>query len=580
MEKTKTLICGVFSLAVLAGFVCIKKEMEGLHNTKMKVSEPSLLEKINLAEATKPSNEAEEYLRYCKNEIDKDNQSINIQRLIELADRIRYEEIKKLFDVCRGRTREVVGYRLIRFLLHFGELHQLDKTIKLFKNEYPNSIFAGDILQIEKKIMDLVSVSPNKVGILLPLTGKYRHFGEQFIKNLELFQGFLRIENEAENDLRYISNDGFEFVIRDTQGDEKLVEKIVTEIITKENVIAILGPVFLQESVKAASISNKYRVPIMILSRKDDITETGNYVFRNCLTNKIQATYLARYAIEKLKLETFGIIYPNNNYGVELTNYFWDEVERNNKEITGVEYYEVDQTTFTAPARKITGKFYPELRTKKKDEEIELPKWAEGLTGARLEALLKKMKTNFPPIVDFDALFIPDYYDKVSLVVPAIAYEDVMFTNAKKKEIENAQKVLGISKIKPVQLLGANGWNSEELIRRMGRYAENAIFIDGFFADSENEATKKYVAEYFSKYQSKPNLIDSQFYDSILITLYILRDRRPQSRDEFRDALLNIKGLIGSSGEIKVNEQREILRPLKILSVKNQAIVEVDEIKF
>jgi len=579
MRKIHIIFSVTVILTILSGFICTKRELMA-----EKSSNPSKQElpanTVKTAESVRYSPEAEEFIRYYEKNSSTQNTKDLLKRLSELADRIKFEEIKKLTEVTHNEAKEVLRYRLIRYYLHFGETYKLSSEIATFRKEFPNSAFIKEISLIEKNIQSIVNVSPNKIGILLPLSGKYKTFGEQFIKNLELFSGFLRVENPDENDLRYVSNDGLELVFRDTEGDENKAEKAASELIMKENVLAILGPVFLQESVKVAYLSNKYKVPVMILSRKDDITETGEYVFRNCLTNKMQATYLARYAVEKLKLETFGIIYPNNNYGVELTNYFWDEIDRNNKEITGVEYYEVDQTTFTAPARKITGKFYPELRTKKKTEDIELPKWAEGLSGARLEALLKKMKANFPPIVDFDALFIPDYYDKASLVVPAIAYEDVMFTNARKKELENAQKVLGINKIKPVQLLGANGWNSDELIKRMGKYAENAIFIDGFFADSENEATKKYVSEYSLRYQTKPNLIDSQFYDSILITLNILRNKKPQTRDEFKDALKNIQGITGSAGELKTNNIREIVRPLKILSVKDQTIVEIDEIRF
>ncbi|MCX7958252.1 MAG: ABC transporter substrate-binding protein [Deltaproteobacteria bacterium] len=579
MKKIYFILTGSILIVLLTGFICSKRGVIADEKKALQYSSKTRPD-VKIAESDKYSAEAEEFLKFWEKNINTKDTRALIHQLSLLSDKIRYEEIKRLITVTHGEAKEVLRYRLIRLYLHFGEMYILSNEIREFRKEFPNSVFIKDISLVEKKIQNIINVSPNKIGVLLPVSGKYKNFGEQFIKNIELFQGFLRVENPDENDLRYVSSDGIEFVFRDTEGEESKVEQAINDLIMKENVIAILGPVFLQESQKAAYISNKFKVPVIILSRKDDITETGEYVFRNCLTNKMQATYLARYAIEKLKFETFGIIYPNNSYGVELTNYFWDEVERNNKEITGVEYYEVDQTTFTAPARKITGKFYPELRTKKKNEEIELPKWAEGLSGARLEALLKKMKSNFPPIVDFEALFIPDYYDKVSLVVPAVAYEDVMFTNAGKKELENAQKVLGVNKIKPVQLLGANGWNSEELIRRMGKYAENALFIDGFFPDSENEATKKYVTEYLSRYHSKPNLIDSQFYDSILITLHLLRNKKPQTREEFRDALKNVQGLTGSAGEIKITSHREIVRPLKILTVKDQTITEIDEIRF
>ncbi len=568
----------IFTIIFVMGFLCARKEID-TSNEKSMVKEIEKTQTI-ISKAPSLSKDAQDFINFYENNRAKKDYNEIIKGLSEIADRLKYEDVLQLSEIARSEAREVILYRLIRFYLHFGDFYKLMNLLNTYKSEFKDSTFKNEIISIEKRINNIVAVSSNKIGVLIPLSGKYKTFGEQFIKNIELFPNLLKVENPDEKDLRYVSSDGIEFVLKDTEGDENRIEKLVMELIQKENVIAILGPVFIQESIKAAYLANKYRIPIIILSRKDDITEYGEYVFRNCLTNKIQATHLARYAVEKLGIERFGIIYPNNHYGVELTNYFWDEVDRLNKSITGIESYDVDQTTFAAPARKITGKFYPELRTKRKTEEIELPKWAQGLSGARLEALLKKMKTNYPPIVDFEGLFIPDYFDKASLVVPAVAYEDVMFTNAKKKELENAEKILGIKNIKPVQLLGANGWNSEELIKRMGKYAENAIFIDGFFANSENEAVKKYVAAFNSKYNSMPNLIDSQFYDTILITLHILRNNRPQTRDDFSKALLNLPTISGSAGELKVTKEREIMRPLKILTVKDQKIVELEEIKF
>lgn len=568
----------ILILIFLTGYSCTKKEITSKGELRL-AKEVNALRTASI-KTQSISKEAEQFLTYYERHRNSKTQDILIKGLSEIADRLSYEDTLRLADIVREEAREVILYRLIRFKLHYGDFYDLMNRIQTFKNEFSDSVFKEDVLSIEKRIQCIVSVSPNKVGVIVPLSGQYKSFGERFIKNIELFPNFLRVEDPEENDLRYISSDGFEFVFKDTQGDENRIEDLVMTLIQNENVIAIIGPVFIQESIKTAYLANKYHVPAIVLSRKDNITQSGKYVFRNCLTNRMQATAIARYAIERLGIERFGIIFPNNSYGVELTNYFWDEVERNHKSVTGVEYYDVDQTTFTAPARKITGKFYPELRAKRKTDEIELPKWAKGLSGARLEALLKKMKTNLPPIIDFDALFIPDYYDKVSLVVPALAYEDVMFTNAKKKDIENAKKILGIKEIRPVQLLGANGWNSEELIRRLGTYAENAIFIDGFFADSPNESARQYVTSYTSRYRTRPNLIDSQFYDTILITLHILRNNKPQNRDDFLKALIEMPELVGSSGILKINNNREILRPLKILTVKEQKIVELDEIRF
>ncbi|NIQ94532.1 MAG: hypothetical protein GWN87_10185, partial [Desulfuromonadales bacterium] len=64
--------------------------------------------------------------------------------------------------------------------------------------------------------------------------------------------------------------------------------------------------------------------------------------------------------------------------------------------------------------------------------------------------------------VDFDALFIPDYADRVGMIAPQLAYYG----------------------IEELPLLGINGWNSPDLLRVAGAFVEGAIFVDGFFAYS------------------------------------------------------------------------------------------------
>ena len=58
-----------------------------------------------------------------------------------------------------------------------------------------------------------------------------------------------------------------------------------------------------------------------------------------------------------------------------------------------------------------------------------------------------------PPIVDFDALFIPDEHDKIVLIAPQLAFHDVT----------------------GVRLLGSSGWVDPELIEIGRRCARDAL---------------------------------------------------------------------------------------------------------
>jgi branched-chain amino acid transport system substrate-binding protein len=74
------------------------------------------------------------------------------------------------------------------------------------------------------------------------------------------------------------------------------------------------------------------------------------------------------------------------------------------------------------------------------------------------------------PILDFDAVFIPDAPKKAGLVIPQLAYYD----------------------IRDVYLLGTNLWNSRTLLEMSGDYMKSTLIVDGFFAESQSEAGQRF----------------------------------------------------------------------------------------
>src|SRR5258708_6102755 len=96
-------------------------------------------------------------------------------------------------------------------------------------------------------------------------------------------------------------------------------------------------------------------------------------------------------------------------------------------------------------------------------------------------ALLKNQQA---PIVDFDALFIPDAARTVRLVAPAVASEDVITAGCDVKELEVVKKTTRNEQLRTVQLLGTSLWDSPDLVdERSGvaRYVQCSIFIDTFY---------------------------------------------------------------------------------------------------
>ena len=84
----------------------------------------------------------------------------------------------------------------------------------------------------------------------------------------------------------------------------------------------------------------------------------GDYVFRNFITPGMQVKTLVSYAIKKLQLKRFAILYPDENYGKTFMNLFWDEVIALGGKVVGAEPYNINHTDFADPIKKLVGLNY------------------------------------------------------------------------------------------------------------------------------------------------------------------------------------------------------------------------------
>ena len=85
------------------------------------------------------------------------------------------------------------------------------------------------------------------------------------------------------------------------------------------------------------------------------IVEKSPYIFRNALTRKIQARFLAEYSINTLNLRRFTILYPMEPFGEELKEEFLKAVEGFGGEIVGVSSYDRSQNDFKKQILQLGG---------------------------------------------------------------------------------------------------------------------------------------------------------------------------------------------------------------------------------
>jgi len=406
-------------------------------------------------------------------------------------------------------------------------------------------------VSIGRELLDRLSkktggVNPDgaiTVGCLLPLSGPYALYGQEVLNGIQLGMNIFSSRLEGMP---------IELVIKDTMGEPEIAAKGVDELVTNDNVTVIVGPLASGESVAAAKKAQEQGVPIITLTQKDGITREGDMVFRNFLIPSKEIDALLNRAMTEMGIKKFAILYPDKTYGGYMKDLFREKVSRMGGTITAVASYKPDQTDFSDSIKNLVGVTF--FNTLSSDREKSIFYDMAGLNPAAPDDKIsqEEQKTAGPEL-DFEAVFIPDNYQMISLIAPQFPYYGIF----------------------NVPFLGTSLWMSEDLIVSSGTFVQGALFPAGFFPDTYSADSEDFVSGYRENFQAEPDVLAANGYDTIRLIKAILNKGNSTSRKDFQKALFNVI-FDGVTGEISFDENGEVKNEPLLLTVKGEEFMVVD----
>jgi branched-chain amino acid transport system substrate-binding protein len=442
-----------------------------------------------------------------------------------------------------------IYYQLTLFYLLSGRLEKAREAVLNVVDFPPEEEWAIQPQEMLRIINERLEVRPNVVGCLLPLSGPFALYGQEVLNGLEL--GF-DIFQENEEGLS-----SMKLVIRDTKGDPETAIEALKELAAKEKALVTIGPLISKVAEGVVEKAQELGMPIITLSQSDAITKTGEMIFQNCLNPEDQIRSLVNKVMTEMDLKRFAILYPANSYGKYFMNKLWDNVELNEGVITAVESYDPKSTDFAEEIKKMVGLFYPrpqptieEEGEKVEDTEQSGLKLEE--TAGEWEFKMEEQDLEEEPeaIVDFDAVFIPDSYERAGLIASQLAYHDVV----------------------GVTLLGTNLWNSPKLIDIAGKYVHGAIFPSGFFSGSGYRGVDSFVDQYSTLFGQEPQFLAAIGYDTIRLVKDILKEKgnNIKTRENFRSALAKNNYFDSVTGPMVFDDERRAKRDPLLLTIRGR----------
>jgi branched-chain amino acid transport system substrate-binding protein len=338
-----------------------------------------------------------------------------------------------------------------------------------------------------------------KIGEYASLTGKEAAFGQSSHKGTVL-------AIEEMNAAGGVLGKKIELITEDNQTKQGESATIVKQLISRENVVGVLGEVASMRSLEAAPICQASSVPMISPSSTNPkVTEIGNYIFRVCFIDPFQGTVMAKFAKDTLKIHRVALLTSvSSAYSVGLAKYFKERFIADGGEVAIEQKYTEGDKDFNAQLTAIK---------------------AAGVEG----------------------IFVPGYYTEAALI------------SRQARELEMT-----------IPLLGGDGWEAPELIAIGGTAVEGCYYSTHYSPQVDTPAVKTFVAKFQARYGGEtPDAMAALGYDSAEVMVDAIRRAGVTEGPAIRDALAATQGFEGVTGTTTMDKDRNATKAAVVIMVKD-----------
>jgi len=336
------------------------------------------------------------------------------------------------------------------------------------------------------------------IGAYLSLTGTTATFGTST-------EHGIRIAVDEVNAGGGVLGRKVKLLVEDTQSKPEEAALVVTKLITRDKVCAIIGEVASSRSLAAAPIAQQNRIPMVSPgSTNPEVTEKGDYIFRVCFMDPFQGEVLAKFAYNSLGVRRVALIKDvKNDYSIGLAEFFSSAFVQLGGEIIGEQAYSEGDTDFRAQLTAIKG-------------------------------------------LNPEAMVVPGYYQESALLVK----------QARELNME-------------MPFLGGDGWDSNRLLEVGGAAMNNTYFSNHYSADDTAGIVQDFVNACRRRYDETPDAMAALGYDAGRILFDAIERAGSDEPTKIRDALAKTVDFPGVAGRTTIDAQRNASKPIVIVKIED-----------
>ena len=354
-----------------------------------------------------------------------------------------------------------------------------------------------------------------KIGVLLPLSGKFQDIGESFLKAIQLA-------------LYDISNENIKIYPKDSKGNALNTYKSAKEF-EEQGIQIVIGPIFYENLERLGEINN-----ITFISFTNKTEEIPKNTIAFGINIDSQVDILKKY-FNEIDVSKTLLLSPNSEFTYQSESVATKDVLKFYRTYS----YDTNPKKITAEIEKIT-----RYRERKKDLERRIEILEKSDLYKHKQELKKLEQMHTLGKINFDSVVVIDFGERLKSVLTSFMFSDISS--------------------KKVNFFTINQWFDKSL------FNENAM-QDLHFPSIDFDNLKKFNKKFSNTFNVKPNKVSILAYDALGLIYYCWFNNNFQFK---KDQLYNKKGFKGLQGEffIEGNSSRQ---NLKIYKISKKKFIEV-----
>ena len=380
-----------------------------------------------------------------------------------------------------------------------------------------------------------------KVGLIVPLSGKYQEIGKSVLNSIRLA-------------LSKINDEQIEIFPKDNYSNpEKTL--FAAKQLEKEGIQIVIGPIFHQNLIYLEEVQN---LTFLSLSNKTKI------IPKNVITIGINANSQINAIVNFIKKENLNktiVLIPRSNFEDELRN----ALVKSKYEFMNIYSYDVEPNKLTPLIKQITA--YSE-RTKKLEKIIEFVE--KGIEILEKEEELENLKKKYTlGEVDLDSVLINERELenlKKKYTLGEINFDSVVIANFGEnlKSVTNSFSFSDVT-AQDVKFITLNQWFDETLLKES---STNQIYFPSINLTNYS----KFRETYFKSYNKYPPQISILSYDILGLIYYI---KKVQGDNLVKNIFNKKISYIGEVGEFSF-EDKIVTHKLDIYQVFDNQFLKIN----